>query len=59
MIVLGHFLMRVKATGRNSHSDWAHVWTIEGGRSRISADVNTAVVIGAHSVSPSLVEARR
>ena len=60
VIVLGHFLMRVKATGRNSHSDWAHVWTIEAGKvTHFREYVDTAAVIGAHSVSPSLVEARR
>src|SRR5262245_11048294 len=29
VVVLGHFTMRVKATGRISRSDWVHIWTVE------------------------------
>jgi ketosteroid isomerase-like protein len=32
VVVLGHFAMRVRATGRTSRSAWAHVWKVEEGR---------------------------
>ena len=32
VIVLGRFVMRVKSTGRESASLWAHVWTITAGQ---------------------------
>jgi uncharacterized protein len=47
--VLGRFLMRIKATGRDFGSDWAHVWTIQGDKvTRFYEYVDTAVVSGAH-----------
>ncbi len=32
VVVLGHYRWRVKATGRDYASDYAHVWTIKGGK---------------------------
>ena len=32
VVVLGRFVMHVKSTGRESTSDWAHVWTLNGGK---------------------------
>ena len=31
VVVLGRFVMRIKATGRTARSDWAHVWTFKAG----------------------------
>src|SRR5262245_52005711 len=50
VIVLGRFAMRVKATGNDAVSEWAHVWTIEGGKvARFREYVDTANVIRAHT----------
>jgi ketosteroid isomerase-like protein len=52
VVVLGHFVMRVKATGRQSASDWAHVWMIDAGKvTHFREFVDTAAVIRAHSAS--------
>jgi uncharacterized protein len=52
VIVLGHFAMRVKSTGRMSSSDWAHVWTIADGKVRRFREyVDTAVVSNAHTAA--------
>lgn len=49
VIVLGHFKMRVKATGRVSESAWAHVWTVDAGKiTRFREYVDTAAVSRAH-----------
>ena len=50
VVVLGHFVMRVRATGRLSRSDWAHVWTLsEGLIVRFQEYVDTAAVRAAHA----------
>ena len=49
VIVLGRFVMRVKQTGKESVSDWAHVWTIDGGKvAQFKEYVDTAAVSRAH-----------
>jgi uncharacterized protein len=49
VVVLGHFTMRVKATGRISRSHWAHVWTVASEQvSMFREYVDTAAVIAAH-----------
>jgi ketosteroid isomerase-like protein len=32
VVVLGHYAWRVRSTGRKYESDWAHVFTVRGGR---------------------------
>lgn len=50
VIVLGHFVMRVKATGRLSRADWAHVWTVERDQvTQFREYVDTAAVVAAHA----------
>jgi ketosteroid isomerase-like protein len=55
VVVLGRFVMRVKSTGRESASLWAHVWTIAGGKiAHYREYVDTATVSIAHRASPLL-----
>jgi uncharacterized protein len=50
VVVLGHFTMRLKSTGREFSSLWAHVWTLRhGGISRFYEYVDTSVVSKAHN----------
>lgn len=50
VVVLGRFVMRVKATGRILRSQWAHVWTVQKGWiSSFREYVDTAAVIAAHA----------
>ncbi len=50
VVVLGHFVMRVKATGRLSRSEWAHVWTLRDGLIvRMQEYADTATVRAAHA----------
>jgi ketosteroid isomerase-like protein len=50
VIAPGRVVMRVKATGRESRSQWAHVWTIAEGRvTQFQEYVDTAAVTRAHS----------
>jgi uncharacterized protein len=52
VVVLGRFLMRLKATGREFGSDWAHVWTVKGGKIvRFYEYVDTAAVSRAHTAA--------
>ena len=52
VVVLGHFSMRIKSTGRVFSSDWAHVWTVKGGKvTRFYEYVDTAAVSGAHAAA--------
>ena len=54
VVVLGRFFMRVKATGKDSRSAWAHVWTIRQGRvTHFREYVDTAAVIDAHAAEQS------
>jgi uncharacterized protein len=54
VVVLGRFVMRVKSTSRESASDWAHVWTLNGGKvTNFREYVDTATVIRAHATSSS------
>ena len=55
VIVLGRFVMRVKSTGRESASHWAHAWTITAGTiTHYREYVDTAAVTSAHRATPSL-----
>jgi ketosteroid isomerase-like protein len=38
VVVLGRFLMRIKATGKDFGSDWAHVWTVKDGGIHLRRD---------------------
>jgi ketosteroid isomerase-like protein len=50
VVVLGRFLMRIKASGRDFASDWAHVWTIQDDKvTGFYEYVDTAIVSGAHA----------
>jgi uncharacterized protein len=52
VVVLGHFTMRIKSTGREFSSDWAHVWTVQDGQvSDFYEYVDTAVVSKAHTAA--------
>jgi uncharacterized protein len=52
VVVLGRFLMRIKATGKDFGSDWAHVWTVKDGKvTRFYEYVDTAVVSRAHTAT--------
>ena len=54
VVVLGHFTMRIKATGRNISSAWAHAWTVENGQiTRFCEYVDTAAVSNAHTAAKS------
>jgi ketosteroid isomerase-like protein len=54
VVVLGHFTMRVKATGRDARSAWAHVWEIEASTvSCMREFVDTLAVSRAHSIAES------
>ena len=49
VVVLGRFTMYVKATGRESRSEWAHAWTVKDGKiTRMREYVDTAAVSRAH-----------
>lgn len=50
VVVLGRFTMRVKATGKESRSAWAHVWTVQGGSITASREyVDSLAVSRAHA----------
>jgi ketosteroid isomerase-like protein len=50
VVVLGHFTMNVKATGKVSHSKWVHVWKVEEGKITYMREyVDTLAVSRAHS----------
>ena len=50
VVVLGHFTMRVKTTGKLSRSNWVHVWKVEEGQvSYMREYVDTLAVSRAHS----------
>ena len=52
VVVIGHFIMRIKATNRDVGSDWAHVWSFKGGKIiRFREYVDTAVVSKAHTAA--------
>jgi ketosteroid isomerase-like protein len=54
VVVLGHFVMRVKATGKVSRSAWAQVWTVKDGViTHMQEYVDTAAVSRAHTLAPS------
>jgi ketosteroid isomerase-like protein len=51
VVVLGRFVMRIKATGKESRSEWAHAWTVkEGVITHMQEYVDTAAVSRAHTV---------
>jgi uncharacterized protein len=52
VVVLGSFLMRIKSTGREFGSLWAHVWTIKGANvTHFYEYVDTATVSKAHTAA--------
>jgi len=55
VIVLGHFTMHVKTTGKLSRSDWVHVWKVEAGRvTYVREYVDSLAVSRAHSLADHL-----
>jgi uncharacterized protein len=57
VVVLGRFSMRIKATGRNFGSDWAHVWTVKGGKVTCFYEyVDTAIVSRAHTAAQTVAK---
>ena len=58
VIVLGHFNMRVKATGKSSVSHWVQVWTIKAGEvSHMREYVDTLAVNSAHAPGSAVYSA--
>jgi ketosteroid isomerase-like protein len=58
VVVLGRFLMRIKTTGRDFGSDWAHVWTVQGDKvTRFYEYVDTTVVSTAHNAAQTVRKA--
>jgi ketosteroid isomerase-like protein len=52
VVVLGRFSMRIKATGNDFGSHWAHVWTVKSGKViRFYEHVDTAAVSSAHTAA--------
>ncbi|MCI0616926.1 nuclear transport factor 2 family protein [bacterium] len=52
VVVLGHFLMRIKSAGNEFGSKWAHVWTVENDKITYFYEyVDTAVVSKAHTAA--------
>lgn len=52
VVVLGHFMMQVKATGKPSRSEWVHVWKFEGDKvSYMREYVDTLAVSRAHTLA--------
>jgi ketosteroid isomerase-like protein len=52
VVVLGHFTMRIKSTGRDFSSDWAHIWTIKNGQiNHFREYVDTAIVSRAYTAA--------
>jgi len=50
VVVLGRFTMRVRGTGKDARSGWAHVWKLEGGKvSYMREYVDTLAVSRAHT----------
>lgn len=50
VVVLGRFTMHVKATGKDSRAEWAHVWTVEGGAiTKVQEYVDSLSVSRAHT----------
>jgi ketosteroid isomerase-like protein/GNAT superfamily N-acetyltransferase len=50
VVVLGHFVNRVKATRKESRSEWAQVWTVNAGViTHMQEYVDTAAVSRAHT----------
>ncbi len=54
-VLLGHFTMRVKATGKLSRSQWVHVWKVEEGEiSYMREYVDTLAVSRAYNLADHL-----
>jgi uncharacterized protein len=50
VVVLGRFVMRIKLTGLESKSEWAHVWRLAAGKvTHFQEYVDTAAVSRAHT----------
>jgi ketosteroid isomerase-like protein len=50
VVVLGRFVNHVKTTGKQSRSEWAHVWTVKDGIiTHMQEYVDTAAVSQAHT----------
>jgi ketosteroid isomerase-like protein len=55
VVVLAHFTMRVKATGKVSRSQWVHVWKVDEGKiSYMREYVDTLALSQAHSPAAHL-----
>lgn len=55
VIVLGHFTMHVKVTGKLARSQWVHVWKIEDGEVHYMREyVDTLAVNQAHTPADHL-----
>jgi ketosteroid isomerase-like protein len=52
VVVLGHFVMRIKSTGKDVAADWAHVWTVKNCQIVLFREyVDTALVSRAHTAA--------
>jgi len=57
VVVLGRFLIRIKETGRDFASDWAHVWTVQGGKvKRFYEYVDTGAVSRTHTTAQTVAK---
>jgi len=57
VVVLGRFTMRIKATGRDFSSNWAHVWTVtHGSVTHFYEFVDTAIVSKAYTAAKNASE---
>ena len=54
VVALGHYAWRVKTTGRNYESDFAHLWTVRGGKlAAFKEFTDTAAAAAAYQQSQS------
>lgn len=52
VVVLGRFTMRIKTSGKDFSSEWAHVWKLKNGKvTRFYEYVDTAIVSRAHTAA--------
>jgi ketosteroid isomerase-like protein len=55
VVAQGHYRWRVKATGREFQADWAHVFTIQGGKViGFQEYIDTAAVVAAYQQARSV-----
>ncbi|HLE63949.1 MAG TPA: nuclear transport factor 2 family protein [Pyrinomonadaceae bacterium] len=54
VVALGHYIWRVKSTGREFAADWAHVWTVRDGKlTRLHEYTDTAAAVSAYQKAQS------